>query len=234
MKKIFALILAVLVMSLFPPPSSALGQDGTTEAGEENSEPPVIIEPNPLLKDVNYVRLQCKFNGMTYYKGFRKPQDAEMIEFNLDEAETALKDAAIPITKDDIRALYQRAESQLKKAGVRLLDIRPRNSKRSSVVPAVDLNVDIQPAAEESYVVLVYLTVSKWMSAWSVSGNVQAPVIVWWQKKALLVPTAELSAKISETAMQLAEVFQAHLAAANPPPGEATTYQTTVTTKPTN
>jgi hypothetical protein len=140
----------------------------------------------------------------------------DMKEFNLEESAATLKDAGIPMDKDNIRRLYDHTEDLLKKAGVRPLDIRPGSGRDASVVPEISLNVDVELATRESYVVSVYLTVSKWMSVWSGNRSVQAPAIVWWRKRVLMVPPSELTAKLDEAAVQLTGDFGAHFAVANP------------------
>ncbi|MCP5051680.1 MAG: hypothetical protein GY940_31220 [bacterium] len=224
-------ILAALFV-LFLAPAAARESKKSEEEPEAETTP--VIEPNPLLKGIGYVRVRCKFNGTAYFQGFRHPRDEKKIEFNLTEVETQLKDAGIPMDKTHIRALYDHTESLLKKAGVRPLEIRPASRGHASLVPYVNLNVDVEVATEESYIVLVYLTVSKWMSAWSGERSVQAPVIVWWQKKVLVVPPSELTSKLDEAAIQLADEFQAHFAVSNPPPpGQETTEKNTANTAPT-
>ena len=64
------------------------------------------VEPDQaLLEDINYVRIQCRFNGVPYYKGYRDLKTREMQEFNADAVETALKEAGIPIAKKKFQAI---------------------------------------------------------------------------------------------------------------------------------
>jgi hypothetical protein len=176
MKKIIALIILLFVLI----PAGLIAQDQAAAPTEETATP--LPPPNPLLKGMNFVRVKSQFNGFLYFKGYRQPKETEIKEFNLAQAETGVKDAGIPITKDDIRAFYSRLGDLLQKGGLRVVYLHPTDKKESTVVPEVTLHVEVTNATEKLHIVLVYLTVSKWMSDWSGTQDLHAPVIIWWQK----------------------------------------------------
>jgi hypothetical protein len=173
---------------------------------------------NKLLVGVNYVRIQCRFNGVPYYQGYKGIQTRDLEEYNADEAEAALKEAKIPISKKSFRDMYDRLESLLKKAGFRILEVRQGESD-STIIPTLSLNLDamaITPArGKESYVVLVYVTVSRWLSTWIGTDDIQSRVIVWWKKKMVIAGPGELNKSIDAAVGELMEDFLARWKEAN-------------------
>ena len=171
---------------------------------------------NKNLKDLKYTRIQCEFNGIAFYKGYKSTTAQKMTEFNLEEIKTALSEAAVPININDIRGLYKQMESGLKKAGIGIMEIRKQDEKGgSTILPMVSIAVEVLEVSKESYAALVYLTVSKWMSTWAGTRNIHTPVITWWQKK--MIPTApeDLNKTIKNTAKDLIDEFIMQFADAN-------------------
>jgi hypothetical protein len=172
------------------------------------------IEPdNKLLKGVNFVRIQCQFNGVPYYQGYKGIQTQDMEEYNAGEAEAVLKEAKIPIAKKDFRDMFGRMDSLLKKGGLRILEVRQEGSD-STVIPTVGLNLDALAitvtGGHDMYVVLVYVTVSRWISTWSGTDNIQSRVIVWWKKKMVTAGAEELNKSIAEAVGELMANFLAN------------------------
>ncbi|UCH93527.1 MAG: hypothetical protein JSV88_25090 [Candidatus Aminicenantes bacterium] len=167
------------------------------------------LEPdNKNLEGMKFARIQCEFNGVPFYKGYKSPKDQETEEFNLEEVETKLSKAGIPITKDNIRAVYDRMEAQLKKAGIQVVGIRTSNDKGgSTILPTVSVNVEVMEASKKLYFTLVSLTVSKWMSTWSGTQNIRTTVITWWQKKMLAAGPKELNQSIEKVVKELIDDF---------------------------
>jgi hypothetical protein len=196
MKKIVVFVLALVV--LFTLLASTLELD------------------NKNLKGLKYLRIQCEFNGIPYFKGYKCPKDREVVEYNAREAEDHLHEAGVPLSKDKIRAVYNRLESRLSQAGVQIVKIKNQDEKGdSTILPTVSINVEVLPVTEEQYVTLVYLTVSKWMSTWSGTENINTPVITWWQKTILVSSGEELNRSVEKAANALIADFLAALKAEN-------------------
>jgi hypothetical protein len=188
MKKIFVLFIALVI--LFPLVGKAVELD------------------NKNLKGIKYLRIQCEFNGIPYYKGFKSPKDQKVAEFNLEEAAGQLKEAGIPITKTNIRTLYQQLESPLIDGGVQIVKIREQKEKDDfTIIPTVSINIEILKVSEKQYFILAYLTVLKWISTWSGTQNLHTPVIMWWQKKLLAAPGDELNKILEDAASTLVGDF---------------------------
>jgi hypothetical protein len=206
-------ILFVLMLVFLLLPVSGLQEIGNDDqAVNEESE---IIKFYPLLKGVNYVRLRCKFNGMPYFKGYKTHLDTKMEEYFLDETADSLKKADIPISKKDIRSLYDSLEARVKDADVRILDINPGGKKKATLIPSLTLNIDVKTVSEGKFFILEYLTLTRWMSSWFGNESLEAPVIIWWHKKMLSADKKSFSNSIESTAKELTSRFLAHLAYAN-------------------
>ena len=174
---------------------------------------------NRNLKGVNYVRIRCEFNGVPFYKGVESPQAEKAEEFNAKEAENRLKELGIPISKDNIKAIYEIMESGLKKAGLGVVEIKNSPGQhQATIIPTVSVNVDILKASKELYFILVQLTVSKWISTWSGTENIHTPVIIWWQKEMLSAGPEELVEAVEKTEKQLIADFILRLKEAVEPP----------------
>lgn len=167
-----------------------------------------------LLEGINYVRIQCQFNGVPYYKGYQDLKIQEMQEFNADAVETTLKEAGIPIAKKKFQAMYDRMESLLKTGGFRILEIRQDDT---TIIPTISLNLEAKAVTNgrKLYVVFVYVTVSKWISTWVGTRNIQSPVIAWWKHKIMAVRPGELDKSIDAAVKELLETFLAQWQEAN-------------------
>jgi hypothetical protein len=197
MRKIIIAILVFVV--IFPLVSGALELD------------------NKNLKGLNYARIQCEFNNVPFYKGYKSPKEQKLEEFNLEMAETKLREAGIPIGKDHIRAVYNQMETLLKKAGIRIVDIRTSDEKGgSTILPTVSISVEVMAASKKTYFTLVYITVSKWISTWVGTENIHTPMIAWWQKKMLVTAPGELNTSIEKAVKKLIDEFTLQLKQANP------------------
>jgi hypothetical protein len=203
MKKIFIVVIGFVFM--FPRVVGALELD------------------NKNLKGLNYARVQCEFNGVIFYKGYKSPKDRKIKEFNLEKAEAKLTEAGIPIDKDQIRAVYNQMETLLKKAGIRAVEIRTGDDKsKSTILPTVSINIEVMKASKKMYFCLVSITVSKWISAWDETGNIDTPMIAWWQKKMLAAAPDELNTSIEKAVKELIDDFSLQLEQANPEEEEKT------------
>lgn len=175
---------------------------------------------NPHLKNVNYVRIQCLINDIAVYKAYPSPRVAEKKEYNFKKAAEQFKDTSIPFTQENIQALYMFLEERLQRGGVRILDVKkPKLEAQGypTIIPVVSLDVELQEVTSEYNVMLVSLTISKWLSTWSGSEQVKGPVIVWIKKRMVVIDNDEFSPKLKETVEPLVAEFLAHLAVANPP-----------------
>jgi hypothetical protein len=196
MRKIFIVVMVFVFM--FPLVSGALELD------------------NKNLKGLNYARVQCEFNGVIFYKGYKSPKDQKIKEFNLEKAKAALTGAGIPMDKDQIRAVYNQMETQLKKAGIRVVEIRTGDDNaKSTILPTVSINIEVMKASKKMYFCLVSITVSKWISTWVETGNIDTPMIAWWQKKMLTAAPDELNTSIEKAVKELIDDFTLQLKQAN-------------------
>jgi ABC-type transport system substrate-binding protein len=197
MRKIFIVILGFVF--IFPRVSGAVELD------------------NKNLEVLNYARVQCEYNGVPFYKGYKSPKEQKLEEFNLEKAETALNKAGIPIDKDHIRAVYNQMETMLKNAGIRIVEIRTSDEKAgSTILPTISINVEVIEASKKMYFCLVSITVSKWISAWVGTENINTPMIAWWQKKMLVTAPDELNTSIEKAVKELIDDFTLNLKEANP------------------
>ncbi len=172
---------------------------------------------NKNLKGLNYARIQCEYNGVPFYKGYKSPKEQKVEEFNLEKAKTKLSKAGIPIGKDHIRAVYNLMETLLINAGIRIIEIRTSDEKSgSTILPTVSINVEVMAASQKMYFCLVYLTVSRWISTWVGTENIQTPMIAWWQKKMLVTAPDELNNSIEKAVKELIADFTLQLEKANP------------------
>jgi len=172
---------------------------------------------NKNLKGLNYARIQCEYNGVPFYKGYKSPKEQKVEEFNLEKAKTKLSKAGIPIGKDHIRAVYNQMETLLINAGIRIIEIRTSDEKSgSTILPTVSINVEVMAASQKMYFCLVYLTVSRWISTWVGTENIQTPMIAWWQKKMLVTAPDELNNSIEKAVKELIDDFTRQLKEANP------------------
>lgn len=193
-----------------------------TPQGKELSKKSVIktekaevIELQPLLKGMTFVRIRCQFNGTPYYQGYRDPREAKKEEFNANKIEREFKERNIPLVKNNIQKLYGFLETELKDNGVRIVDIQRAESSDSTVIPTITLAVEIIRTTADIYSFSLDLTATKWMSYWAGEESVQASVIVWWQKKLEYTTAEELMATLEKAASTLLENFTTQLTYAN-------------------
>jgi hypothetical protein len=173
------------------------------------------IELQPLLKGMTFVRIRCQFNNVLYYQGYRNPRETKKEEFNLNKITNLFKEASIPITKNHIQKLYGRLETELKDNGVRIVDIQTTKESDSTVIPTITLVIDILATTPESYFIALDLTATQWMSYWANEESIQAPAIVWWQKKMATATTKDLIDTLNKSASALLENFTTQLTYAN-------------------
>ena len=168
------------------------------------------------LKGLSYVRIQCEFNGVPFYRGYKSPKDQEVEEFNAEEAEAKLKEAGIPLTITNIRAVYDRLETRLTDAEVQIVGIRSRDEKNNvTILPTVSIEVEVLDVSKKRYFILVSLTVSKWMSTWSGTQNLHTQVITWWQKNMLAAAAEELDKSVEKAVNALIDDFLVKLKGEN-------------------
>ncbi len=233
MRKIvrYALIF-VWLFSILPFSTQARNAEKKEKKNVIKSEKVEAIGFQPLLQGVNYVRVRCQFNGTLYYQGYHNPRDVKKQEFNLKTVEKQFKEAAIPLAKNHVQELYGRVETELKNNGLRILDIQTTDEKDATVIPYITLVIDILTVSKESYFLAIDLTVTKWMSTWSGETSVQAPVIVWWQKKIATATATDLIGTLDKTAQTMLENLTTQLTYANAKTGD--TVKPTPQSKPEN
>lgn len=180
------------------------------------------------LKGVSYVRVQCTFNGIPYYTGFKGLDTEKEEDVNAERIESLYKDQRIPITRKNFHTLYKLLESTLKSEKFRVLEIRVRpgqdladssaaSGAGSTIIPTVSLDIEVFPFfnGHEMYVGVISVTVAKWMSSWAGTQNIQTNMIAWWHKNVISVGPDELSNAVAKAAGVLIEDFIAQWKAAN-------------------
>ena len=211
MKNLVALTILLSISMVITLPLN--GQETTTTEAVE-----VVVTVSPLLKNIIYVRVMSSYNGIDYYTGVLNPRDTEIKEYNLESVVIRLKEDTIPISKENVKSLYVRTRERLKKPGLRVLDIQQQDKKQATLVPTLNLAVDAIATSESNYVVLVNLSLTKWISTWAGTENIQAPVIVWWHKVLLTADGELLVNSLEEAADEVLDEFLNQLAVANPKP----------------
>jgi hypothetical protein len=107
-------------------------------------------------------------------------------------------------------------ETQLKKAGIRVVEIRTGDDNaKSTILPTVSINIEVMKASQKMYFCLVSITVSKWISAWDETEDINTPMIAWWQKKMLAAAPDELNTSIKKAVKELIDDFTLQLEQAN-------------------
>jgi len=171
---------------------------------------------NKNLKGLNYIKIQCEFNGLSYFKGIKSTRADEEVEFNLSKLEKMIDDSGFPLTKKLFPTIYKQMETKLKKGGLTVAGIRSKEEKQTpTILPTISINIEVRELSEDSFAALVYLTVSKWMSTWVGSENINQPVIIWWQKQFLARSGEELNSAIEKTANDLIDQLLIQLKNAN-------------------
>jgi hypothetical protein len=170
---------------------------------------------NANLKGIRNLIVAAEFNGVLFEEGYADRKEEKVKELNLGEAEEKLKEDVIPITKKDIRKIYKEMESLIEKAELRVLKAKTYSKTRSTIIPTFTVRIDTMPAGEDLYFTVVHLTVSKWMSNWSGTKRIHAPVYIWSEKKMLASVPEELLLHIQSAAVELTETFLTALKEAN-------------------
>lgn len=232
MRKIIGLVMIVVWLCSMPlleaktkkNNDSAKGKNKKSSVKVEKAE---VIELQPLLKGMTFVRIRCLFNDIAYYQGYRNPRDTKKEDFNLDKVEKKLKENSIPLTKVQVQELYSRLETELKANGVRILDIQTAEESDSTVIPTITLGFDCLTSPPDRFFLSVDLTATKWMSYWAGEESVQSPVIVWWQKKLAETNSNDFISVLDKTASTLLEKFTTQLTYANAKTAEEVKATTT-------
>jgi hypothetical protein len=108
-------------------------------------------------------------------------------------------------------------ETLLKEAGIGIVEIRTSDIKAgSTILPTVSIHVEVMKTSKKMYFCLVSITVSKWISTWVGTENINTPMIAWWQKKMLVMEPDELNTSIEKAVKELIDDFTLQLKEANP------------------
>lgn len=218
----FLFIVLTVFIACSPAAFSQAQQAAQTSKPEAEEDAPPLPPPNPMLKGVNYIRVQSVFNGSPYFKGYRHPTETDIKEYHLLQTETILKDMGAGLKKEDIRSIYTFLEDQLKKGSVRSVDLHPIDEKEPTVVPVLTLDIDLTVNTEQIRVVLVTLSVSRWMSDWSGTESLQVPAIIWTERNLFTVSksAATLVQEINSATNTLTQKLLSDISRANLPEPE--------------
>jgi hypothetical protein len=165
---------------------------------------------NKNLKGVKYIITAVSFNGVTYGEGYTDAKEETVKEFNLNEAAAKLAEDGIPITKEAIRKLYSQLDSKAEEAGLKVVKSKSYSDEKVTLVPTLTAGIDImktKTAGSEIYFAVVHLSLTKWMSNWSGTSRVLAPVYTWSAKKMASAGAEDLTGVVETAVSDLMEEF---------------------------
>lgn len=169
---------------------------------------------NKNLKGIRYVITAAEFNGVSYGEGYVDQKEETVKEFNLDEATAKLKLDEIPITKETIRKIYGMLGSSIQKAGVKVVKEKMYSPEKFTLIPTLTARIDTMRVGENremSYFAVIHLTLSRWMSNWSGTTRILAPVYTWSDKKMVTAGPDELIQTIETAVTELTAEFLTEL-----------------------
>jgi len=187
-----------------------------------SSVPGLLLDASELgnknLKGIRYVITAAEFNGVLYGEGYVDEMEETVKEFNLEEAVAKLNLDKIPITKETIRKIYGRMGASIQKAGMKVVKEKTYSQEKFTLIPTLTARIDSMRAEENrgtSYFVVIHLTLSKWISTWSGTTRILAPVYTWSDKKMVRADQDELIETIESAVTELTGEFLTELSKAN-------------------
>lgn len=173
---------------------------------------------NAHLKGIQNLILAAEFNGAVFEEGYVDKKEEDTKELNLEETAAKLKEDVIPLKEKDIRKIYKDLEQQIEDAEIRVLKTKSYSNTRFTIIPTFTVRIDTMPAGEDLYFTVVHVTVSRWMSDWSGTKRIQAPVYIWSEKRMAASVPGELLGHIQGAVTGLTETFLTALKEANEGP----------------
>lgn len=165
---------------------------------------------NKNLKGVKYIITALRFNGVSYGEGYTDPKEETIKEFNLKEAAAKLEEDGIPMTEETIRKLYAQMDSMAGEAGVKVVKAKTYSDEKVTLIPTLTAGIDIMSTGKkenELYIAVVHLTLTKWLSNWSGTQRILAPVYTWSEKKMTTAGPGELVQTVETSVSELMKGF---------------------------
>ncbi|MCP5102875.1 MAG: hypothetical protein GY950_05840 [bacterium] len=170
---------------------------------------------NKNLKGIRYIIAGVQFNGVLYGEGYLDRNEEEVKEINLKEITAKLKADGIPITIKTVRKIYGKIVEQVQKEEIEVLKMKLYSEEKSTIIPMLTARIDAMTAGEDLYFIVAHLTLSKWLSNWSGTKRILAPVYTWSAKKMASTGSDGMSETIETAVNQLMETFLAEFKEAN-------------------
>jgi len=170
---------------------------------------------NKNLKGIQLVFIAAEFNGILFEEGYVDRNEEVIKTFNLEKAASTLKKDGIPITKQNIREIYSQVESMIQKTDLQILKAKKYSKENTTIIPTLTVRVDTMVAAKNLYFTVIHLTLSKWLSNWSGTKRVYAPVYIWSEKKMAAAGSKGLMKTVKTAVSELTQAFISELKKAN-------------------
>jgi len=170
---------------------------------------------NKNLKGIQFVIIAAEFNGVLFEEGYVDRDEEEIKEFNLEKAAAKLKKEGIPITEKNIREIYNQMGSMIQKTDLQILKAKKYSKEGTTIIPTLTVKVDTMAVAKNLYFTVIHLTLSKWVSNWSGTKRIHAPVYTWSEKKMAAAGSKGLMKTIKTAVSELTKEFINELKQAN-------------------
>ena len=162
---------------------------------------------NKNLKGIQFVIIAAEFNGVLFEEGYVDRDEEEIKEFNLEKAAAKLKKEGIPITEKNIREIYNQMGSMIQKTDLQILKAKKYSKEGTTIITMA--------VAKNLYFTVIHLTLSKWVSNWSGTKRIHAPVYTWSEKKMAAAGSKGLMKTIKTAVSELTKEFINELKQAN-------------------
>ena len=170
---------------------------------------------NKNLKGIQFVIIAAEFNGVLFEEGYVDRNEEEIKEFNLEKAAAKLKKEGIPITEENIREIYSQMGPMIQKTDLQILKAKKYSKEGTTIIPTLTVKVDTMAVAKNLYFTVIHLTLSKWVSNWSGTKRIHAPVYTWSEKKMAAAGPKGLMKTIKTAVIELTQEFISELKQAN-------------------
>ena len=111
-----------------------------------------------------------------------------------------------------------RLGSLVQKSGLKLVKEKRYSQEKFTVIPTLTARIHTMRAGENgetSYFTVIHLTLSKWLSNWSGTKRILAPVYTWSEKKMAAARPDDLVETIETAVTELTEAFLTGFTEAN-------------------
>jgi hypothetical protein len=167
------------------------------------------------LKGIQFVIIAAEFNGVLFEEGYVDRNEEEIKAFNLEKAAAKLKKEGIPINEKNIREIYSQMGSMIQKIDLEILKAKKYSKENTSIIPTLTVKVDTMAVTKTLYFTVIHLTLSKWVSNWSGTKRIYAPVYIWSEKKMAAAGSKGLMKAIETAVGELTQGFISEFRKAN-------------------